>query len=66
MLAVIVVIRRISPHQLEVRLPPIDPSSRSSSACSTGRPAPPVPNVGVREAMRALRAAALSEYAVAA
>jgi len=56
--------RPASPGQ--VRLPPIDPSSRSSSACSTGRPAPPVPNVGVREAMRALRAAALSEYAVAA
>jgi len=60
-----------------VALPPIQPGSRGSSAGSCPRPTDPgaegggrpprpsVPDVGVREAMRALRAAAMSEYAVA-
>merc|ERR1712039_623252 len=57
-----------------VVLPPIRPSSRgSSSGCGSrpdafeaNRPKPKIPDGGVREAMRALRAAAMSEYAVAA
>jgi len=61
-------------------LPPIQaPGSRGSSASGVSRSDPldmlltdggarskPIPDIGVREAMRALRAAALSEYAVAA
>lgn len=63
-----------------VTLPPIQAGSRGSSAgggsragvgargehFAGGRPPPPVPDIGVREAIRALRAAAMSEYAVAA
>jgi hypothetical protein len=65
-----------------VTLPPIPPGSRSSSAAGShrggaispgglvggnGRSKPPaVPDVSVREAIRALRAASMSEYAVSA
>lgn len=57
-----------------VTLPPIAPGSRGSSAGGSRsdvneiviqKPKMIVPDVGVREAMRALRAAAMSEYAVA-
>mmetsp|Transcript_40661 Transcript_40661/g.126748 ORF Transcript_40661/g.126748 Transcript_40661/m.126748 type:complete len:555 (+) Transcript_40661:38-1702(+) len=57
-----------------VTLPPIAPRSRGSSAGGApfteandalSCPRMIVPDVGVREAMRALRAAAMSEYAVA-
>merc|ERR1712217_113831 len=62
------------PSPVGVTLPPIVPSSRGSSAGGGSRPDPfevgkpriVAPDGGVREAMRALRAAAMSEYAVAA
>jgi len=58
-----------APVEPRLYLPPIS-RSRCSSAASSARPPsgkkPPVPDVGVRDAIRALRAAAMSEYAVAA
>merc|ERR1712190_297152 len=67
-------VKKVPSSPAGVVLPPIRPSSRGSSSGGGSRPdpfevnrlKPLVPDGGVREAMRALRAAAMSEYAVAA